>query len=103
MCSSPSRANTRFTAGVCPIDGAGIASSFSESPFAMQSDSPSRIGFELERVMRTYYRIDDFQESYFVLVFGDWTPKQNQIGWIDSTMNGGVTTMVSGEVTCRAA
>lgn len=32
-------------------------------------------------------------------VFGDWTPRQNQIGWIDSFMNGGVTTMVSaGEV-----
>lgn len=32
-------------------------------------------------------------------VFGDWTPRQNQIGWIDSLMNGGVTTMVSaGEV-----
>jgi enamidase len=32
-------------------------------------------------------------------VFGDWTPRQNQIGWIDSTMNGGVTTMISaGEV-----
>ena len=34
-----------------------------------------------------------------MLVFGDWTPRQNQIGWIDSTMNGGVTTMVpAGEV-----
>ena len=32
-------------------------------------------------------------------VFGDWTPRQNQLGWIDSTMNGGVTTMISaGEV-----
>ena len=32
-------------------------------------------------------------------VFGDWTPRQNQIGWIDSCMHGGVTTMVSaGEV-----
>ena len=30
-----------------------------------------------------------------MLVFGDWTPRQNQIGLIDSTMNGGVTTMVS--------
>ena len=31
--------------------------------------------------------------------FGDWTPRQNQLGWIDSTMHGGVTTMVSaGEV-----
>jgi len=49
------------------IYGAGIASSFSESRFAVQSDSPNRIGFELERVMRTNYRIDDFQEGYFVL------------------------------------
>lgn len=32
-------------------------------------------------------------------VFGDWTPRQNQIGWIDSFMNGGVTSMISaGEV-----
>ncbi|MBC7619933.1 MAG: phenylalanine 4-monooxygenase [Candidatus Saccharibacteria bacterium] len=49
------------------IYGAGIASSFSESRFSVESDSPNRIGFELERVMRTHYRIDDFQESYFVL------------------------------------
>jgi enamidase len=32
-------------------------------------------------------------------VFGDWTPRQNQFGWIDSFLHGGVTTMVSaGEV-----
>ena len=49
------------------IYGAGIASSFSESRFSIESESPNRIGFELERVMRTHYRIDDFQESYFVL------------------------------------
>lgn len=49
------------------IYGAGIASSFSESAFSVQSDSPNRIGFDLERVLRTHYRIDDFQESYFVL------------------------------------
>jgi phenylalanine-4-hydroxylase len=49
------------------IYGAGIASSFSESTFAVQSPSPNRIVFDLERVMRTNYRIDDFQESYFVL------------------------------------
>ncbi|PQA78166.1 phenylalanine 4-monooxygenase [Rhodoferax sp. TS-BS-61-7] len=49
------------------IYGAGIASSFTESVYAVQSASPHRIGFELERVMRTNYRIDDFQESYFVL------------------------------------
>jgi phenylalanine-4-hydroxylase len=49
------------------IYGAGIASSFSESTFSVHSPSPNRIAFELERVMRTRYRIDDFQESYFVL------------------------------------
>jgi len=49
------------------IYGAGIASSFTESTFAVQSASPNRIAFDLERVMRTTYRIDDFQESYFVL------------------------------------
>jgi phenylalanine-4-hydroxylase len=49
------------------IYGAGIASSFSESAFAIRSESPNRIAFDLERVMRTHYRIDDFQEVYFVL------------------------------------
>lgn len=49
------------------IYGAGIASSFTESQFCLESDSPNRIRFNLERVMRTHYRIDDFQESYFVL------------------------------------
>lgn len=28
-------------------------------------------------------------------VAGDWTPRQNQIGWIDSTVHGGVTTIIS--------
>jgi enamidase len=38
-------------------------------------------------------------DSHVHPVFGDWTPRQSQLGWIDSTMNGGVTTMVSaGEV-----
>ncbi len=38
-------------------------------------------------------------DSHVHPVFGDWTPRQNQIGWIDSCMHGGVTTMVSaGEV-----
>ncbi|MES2718671.1 MAG: phenylalanine 4-monooxygenase [Pseudomonadota bacterium] len=49
------------------IYGAGIASSSAESLFAVDDPSPNRIGFQLERVMRTLYRIDDFQESYFVL------------------------------------
>ena len=49
------------------IYGAGIASSRTESVFALEDASPNRIGFDLERVMRTNYRIDDFQESYFVI------------------------------------
>jgi phenylalanine-4-hydroxylase len=47
--------------------GAGIASSYTESVFALDSGSPNRVRFELERVMRTRYRIDDFQETYFVI------------------------------------
>src|ERR1700721_835946 len=38
-------------------------------------------------------------DSHVHPVAGDWTPRQNQIGWIDSFLNGGVTTMISaGEV-----
>jgi enamidase len=38
-------------------------------------------------------------DSHVHPVAGDWTPRQNQLGWIDSTLHGGVTTMISaGEV-----
>ena len=47
--------------------GAGIASSRTESVFCLDDPSPNRLRFELARVMRTDYRIDDFQETYFVL------------------------------------
>jgi phenylalanine-4-hydroxylase len=49
------------------IYGAGIVSSKTESIFALDSPSPNRLGFDLERVMRTLYRIDDFQQVYFVI------------------------------------
>jgi phenylalanine-4-hydroxylase len=49
------------------IYGSGIASSYTESVFALDDPSPNRIGFDLPRVMRTRYRIDDFQETYFVI------------------------------------
>jgi phenylalanine-4-hydroxylase len=49
------------------IYGSGIASSRAESIYSVESPSPNRIHFDLERVMRTKYRIDDFQESYFVI------------------------------------
>ena len=38
-------------------------------------------------------------DSHVHPVFGDWTPRQSQLGWIDSCLHGGVTTMISaGEV-----
>jgi phenylalanine-4-hydroxylase len=49
------------------IFGAGIVSSTTESVFALESDSPNRIAFDLYRVMRTKYVIDDFQQTYFVI------------------------------------
>ena len=54
-------------AGGLRIYGAGIVSSATESVFALEDPSPNRLGFELERVMRTLYRIDDFQQVYFVI------------------------------------
>jgi len=35
--------------------------------FALDDPSPNRIGFDLKRVMRTEYRIDDYQQNYFVI------------------------------------
>jgi phenylalanine-4-hydroxylase len=48
------------------IYGAGIVSSRAETLFALEDPSPHRLGLGLERVMRTPYRIDDFQQVYFV-------------------------------------
>jgi phenylalanine-4-hydroxylase len=47
--------------------GSGIVSSYAESLFALDDSSPNRLGFNLKRVMRTRYRIDDFQQTYFVI------------------------------------
>jgi phenylalanine-4-hydroxylase len=49
------------------IYGAGIVSSHAETLFALSDRSPNRLMFDLERVMRTPYRIDDFQQVYFVI------------------------------------
>ena len=49
------------------IYGAGIVSSYAESIFALEDPRPNRIAFDLLRVMRTHYRIDDFQQNYFVI------------------------------------
>jgi phenylalanine-4-hydroxylase len=47
--------------------GAGILSSPSEIDHAVTSPKPRRVAFDLMRVMRSLYRIDDFQETYFVI------------------------------------
>ncbi|WP_440975325.1 phenylalanine 4-monooxygenase [Pseudoxanthomonas winnipegensis] len=49
------------------IYGAGIVSSKGESLYCLESAAPNRIGFDLTRVMRTRYRIDDYQKTYFVI------------------------------------
>jgi phenylalanine-4-hydroxylase len=55
------------TAGGLRIYGAGILSSRTESLHSLQSDEPHRVGFELLRIMRTNYHIDQFQQTYFVI------------------------------------
>jgi phenylalanine-4-hydroxylase len=49
------------------IYGSGIVSSKGESIHCLDSAACNRIGFDLERVMRTRYRIDTFQKTYFVI------------------------------------
>lgn len=53
--------------GELRLYGSGIVSSFGESIFALDDPSPNRLGFDLRRVMRTDYRIDDYQQTYFVI------------------------------------
>jgi phenylalanine-4-hydroxylase len=71
------------------IYGAGIVSSKAETVFALEDPSPNRLGFDLERVMRTPYRIDDFQQTYFVIPsmeglrqasFQDFAPIYRRLG-----------------------
>jgi phenylalanine-4-hydroxylase len=49
------------------IYGSGIVSSRAETLYALESPSPNRVAFDLARVMQTDYRIDDFQDTYFVI------------------------------------
>jgi phenylalanine-4-hydroxylase len=47
--------------------GAGILSSSGETVYASKADGPARIGFDIQRVLRTDYLIDAYQKTYFVL------------------------------------
>jgi phenylalanine-4-hydroxylase len=49
------------------IYGSGIVSSHGESLYALDDPRPPRIAFDMQRVMRTRYKIDDFQSAYFVI------------------------------------
>ncbi|MGH8123545.1 MAG: phenylalanine 4-monooxygenase [Rudaea sp.] len=49
------------------IYGSGIVSSKGESIHCLESSAPNRIGFDMPRIMRTRYRIDTYQKTYFVI------------------------------------
>ena len=53
--------------GELRIYGAGILSSAGESQHCLESSAPNRIGFDLTRLMRSRYRIDSYQKTYFVI------------------------------------
>lgn len=46
---------------------AGILSSAGELPHSVGSPAPKRVAFDLQRLMRSRYRIDSYQATYFVI------------------------------------
>jgi phenylalanine-4-hydroxylase len=47
--------------------GAGLLSSGGELAHCIDDPAPQRLAFDLERIMRTEYRIDSYQPTYFVI------------------------------------
>jgi phenylalanine-4-hydroxylase len=89
------------TPGGLRIYGSGIVSSKSESIYALDSPSPNRLGFDLRRIMRTRYRIDTFQKTYFVIngfdqlfaaTQADFTPHYEALKGQESLAAGAVLT-----------
>ncbi len=82
--------------------GAGILSSSGELSYAVTSQEPQRIGLDLKRVMRTCYKIDTYQQTYFVIdsiddllnqTSPDFTPLYDAIkGQDDHAANATLTT-----------
>ncbi len=79
--------------------GAGILSSGGELPHCVESDEPNRIGFDLLRIMRTAYKIDSFQETYFAIrdfrelfeaTAPDFTPHYAKLAGLESHAAGEV-------------
>ena len=60
------------------VYGAGILSSHAETLYALESPVPQRTRFDMCRVMRTEYRIDDLQPQYFVIDSFDALLRQTQ-------------------------
>jgi phenylalanine-4-hydroxylase len=71
--------------GALRIYGAGIVSSHGESRFSLESDTPERLDFDLERVLRSPYRTDAFQARYFVVedfaAMVDQVSRADLAGW----------------------
>jgi phenylalanine-4-hydroxylase len=69
--------------GDLKLYGAGIVSSFGESVFALDDPSPNRIGFDLQRVMRTKYKsyfvIDSFEQLLADTLNADFGPIYNKL------------------------
>lgn len=68
--------------------GAGILSSSGELVHAVTSDAPHRLALDVLRAMRTRYKIDSYQQTYFVinsfkqlfdLTTPDFTPLYEQV------------------------
>ncbi len=53
------------------VYGAGVLSSVGETQYALTSQKPQRLAFDLKRVLRTPYKIDDYQSTYFVVTSFD--------------------------------
>jgi phenylalanine-4-hydroxylase len=67
------------------IYGAGICSSFGEAKYVIGDSSANHLAFDLERVMRTGYYIDDFQAAYFVIDrFDDLFALLRDTDWIET-------------------
>jgi phenylalanine-4-hydroxylase len=81
------------------IYGSGIVSSKGESIYSLESPAPNRIGFDLKRIMRTRYRIDTYQKTYFVIdsyeqlmdaTRPDFTPYYAELAQQDSVPAGNI-------------
>ncbi|MDQ3268651.1 MAG: phenylalanine 4-monooxygenase [Pseudomonadota bacterium] len=81
------------------IYGSGIVSSKGESIHSLESPAPNRVAFDLERIMRTRYRIDTYQKTYFVIdsfeqlmeaTEPDFTPIYERLAQVESVPAGTV-------------